>query len=109
MPDKPIALDTHETKLLVGLANGTIMECLDYTASAEVPRFKSLMKSHSSGAAQALVTIPNYPNLFITGGDDNRLLLYNTKVFKCIGEGSAMNSADKKVVGSKAKGKNDEA
>jgi len=74
------SLDYHESNILVGLRDGTLVE-ID-----ESNNLKTLMQSHSDGEAWGLAICPN-TGLIVTSSDDNKVMSWDPEARKCIATG----------------------
>lgn len=78
----PRALDLNESTILVGLRDGTIM-------TIETGDVKTvLMDSHSDGEVWGLALDDSMPNIAVTVGDDNKVMVWDTQLRRCIGKGT---------------------
>lgn len=70
------SIDILNGNLLVGNKNGSICEFKNVLASEE-PKEKILMQSHYDGELWGLEVVDD--SHVLTCGDDNRIMLFNTK------------------------------
>ena len=72
----PKSVDFFNGNLLLGLRNGSIVE-IQSVLDAEPKEPKVIMQSHFEGEAWGLETLDD--NKLITCGDDNRVMMFDTK------------------------------
>jgi WD40 repeat protein len=78
LPSCPRAIDMHDTSILVGLRNGSIIEISG-------GRKTELMSSHFDGEVWGLAVSAASPNIVVTTGDDNTINVWDTTQRKRIG------------------------
>jgi WD40 repeat protein len=78
----PRALDMHDNMILAGLRDGTIL-----TISADDSKIV-LMESHSDGEVWGLEVDNSSPNIIITTGDDNKVMVWDTQQRRCVSKGT---------------------
>lgn len=84
----PRSVDLRGESLLLGLADGTIMEKKNVISNQNAPLTQVLIRSHFDGEAWGLTSVDIQNRvLFFTCGDDDTILLYDADERKCIGEG----------------------
>ena len=91
--------------ILVGLANGSIIEFKDAISNPSAVVTETQIRSHFDGEAWGLAVVEGSEDkcLYFTSGDDNTILLYSRTMKKCIGEGRISTVDDIKTLPPKPK------
>lgn len=89
----PRAIDVMGTNMIVGLRNGSIIEC-----NLEDLSQKTYMQSHNDGEVWGLSQDGDY---VVTSGDDNQVIKWDTTKRECV-ERAIVNTEERKAKRNKA-------
>ena len=100
----PRSVDYLLDQLLVGTSTGTILELKGVVSNPTAPEEVVQIRSHGDGETWGLTMIREDGIwMYLTSGDDNKLLLHDIKLRKVVGDGVIQTVADIKSLPKKKK------
>jgi len=100
----PRSVDLKDDQLLVGTSAGTIVEFRGITSNPSAPEEVVQMRSHAEGETWGLTMIrEDKIYMYLTSGDDNKLLLHDINLKKVVGDGVIQTVTDIKALPKKKK------